>query len=279
MAEIAYTPFQGRQPLRLIVRRVRPSPGSQYEPLFDYAYHGFITDRQGDHLSLEADHRRHAEVENAIRDRKYGVGLNHLPAGKFAANGAVAGGTGNRPQSRPLAHCNRCWRRPSRYHPHPAAPDIRPAGTPDQIGAPPHPASAVALALGQTRGSVAYPAAGAAAARLTARPRAASYQSLQSSSVKRVLYRSQWGFAANYGAVARENGSQGRGNDASGVGNCLNNDLQALQTSIPENFGGFELRPLLKASAGRTRTVQPLVVDELALKTAVTRPRRRPAST
>ena len=33
-------------------------------------------------------HRRHAEVENAIRDLKYGVGLNHMPSGRFAANGA-----------------------------------------------------------------------------------------------------------------------------------------------------------------------------------------------
>ena len=39
-------------------------------------------------LELEADHRRHAEIENAIRDFKYGVGLNHLPSGRFAANGA-----------------------------------------------------------------------------------------------------------------------------------------------------------------------------------------------
>ena len=37
---------------------------------------------------LEADHRRHAEIENAIRDLKYGVGLNHMPSGRFAANGA-----------------------------------------------------------------------------------------------------------------------------------------------------------------------------------------------
>ena len=29
-----------------------------------------------------------AEVENAIRDLKYGVGLNHMPSGRFAANGA-----------------------------------------------------------------------------------------------------------------------------------------------------------------------------------------------
>jgi hypothetical protein len=39
-------------------------------------------------LELEADHRRHAEVENAIRDLKHGVGLNHLPSGRFGANGA-----------------------------------------------------------------------------------------------------------------------------------------------------------------------------------------------
>ena len=47
-----------------------------------------ITDRDGETLVLEADHRHHAEVENAIRDLKYGVGLNHLPSGRFAANGA-----------------------------------------------------------------------------------------------------------------------------------------------------------------------------------------------
>ena len=47
-----------------------------------------LTDRDGETLELEADHRRHAEVENAIRDLKYGVGLNHLPSGRFAANAA-----------------------------------------------------------------------------------------------------------------------------------------------------------------------------------------------
>ena len=54
----------------------------------NYSYHAFITDREGDTLQLEADHRRHAEIENAIRDLKYGVGLNHLPSGRFAANAA-----------------------------------------------------------------------------------------------------------------------------------------------------------------------------------------------
>ena len=91
VAETIYTPFQGESdtaPVRLIVRRVKPTPSSQLALFASYSYHGFITDRDGDTLELEADHRRHAEVENAIRDLKYGVGLNHLPSGRFAANGA-----------------------------------------------------------------------------------------------------------------------------------------------------------------------------------------------
>ena len=74
--------------MRLIVRLVKPTPGSQLALFASYSYHGFITDRAGETLELEADHRRHAEIENAIRDLKYGVGLNHLPSGRFAANGA-----------------------------------------------------------------------------------------------------------------------------------------------------------------------------------------------
>ena len=62
-------------PVRLI-GRVKPTPGSQLALFATYSYHGFITDRDGEMLELEADHRRHAEVENAIRDLKYGVGLN-----------------------------------------------------------------------------------------------------------------------------------------------------------------------------------------------------------
>ena len=91
VAETTYTPFQAEAdaaPVRLIVRRVKPTPGSQLALFATYSYHGFITDRDGEMLELEADHRRHAEIENAIRDLKYGVGLNHLPSGRFAANGA-----------------------------------------------------------------------------------------------------------------------------------------------------------------------------------------------
>ena len=39
-------------------------------------------------LELEADHCRHAEIANAIRDLKYGVGLDQMPSGRFAANAA-----------------------------------------------------------------------------------------------------------------------------------------------------------------------------------------------
>jgi hypothetical protein len=91
VAELAYTPFASEKDarsVRLIVRRVKPTPGSQLALLTLYDYHPFITDRDGDVLTLEADHRRHAEVENAIRDLKEGVGLNHLPSGRFGANGA-----------------------------------------------------------------------------------------------------------------------------------------------------------------------------------------------
>jgi hypothetical protein len=89
VAEISYTPFGAKgTPVRLIVRRVPPTPGSQLALFTHYTYHAFICNREGDTLTLEADHRRHAEIENIVRDLKYGVGLNHLPSGKFAANAA-----------------------------------------------------------------------------------------------------------------------------------------------------------------------------------------------
>jgi len=91
VAETTYVPFadaEDAQPVRLIVRRVRPTPGSQLALFTDHDYHAFVTDRDGETLELEADHRRHAEIENAIRDLKYGMALNHLPSGKFPANGA-----------------------------------------------------------------------------------------------------------------------------------------------------------------------------------------------
>jgi hypothetical protein len=74
---------------RLVVRRTKLV---DHQPaLFPtFRYHAFITDRVGDAVSLDADHRRHAVVELAIRDLKEGSGLSHCPSGNFSANGAWA---------------------------------------------------------------------------------------------------------------------------------------------------------------------------------------------
>ncbi len=90
VAETTWRPFSNTDhpEVRLIVRRVKPTPGSQLALFARYDYHAFITDREGSTLFLEADHRRHAVIEDVIRDLKYGVGLNHLPSGRFAANAA-----------------------------------------------------------------------------------------------------------------------------------------------------------------------------------------------
>ena len=162
VAETTYTPFRtepGAAPVRLIVRRVKPTPGSQLALFARYSYHGFITDRDGETLELEADHRRHAEVENAIRDLKYGVGLNHMPSARFAANGADWSG------------------RADRDHQDPQAAGLRSGGTAHPLGAPPHFASPPALALGNPVQSRLGPAAShsipglTASLQLTQRPR------------------------------------------------------------------------------------------------------------
>ena len=107
VAETTYTPFQTEAdaaPVRLIVRRAKPTPGSQLALFATYSYHGFITGRDGETLELEADHRRHAEIENAIRDLKYGVRLNHMRSGRQRR---LAGGTGDGPQPGPVDRTHR----------------------------------------------------------------------------------------------------------------------------------------------------------------------------
>jgi hypothetical protein len=89
VAEVPYTAFGKKgMRVRLIVRRVRPTPGSQLALFTEFSYHALVTDREGSTVELEADHRRHAEVEAVIRDLKEGAGLAHLPSGRFAANAA-----------------------------------------------------------------------------------------------------------------------------------------------------------------------------------------------
>lgn len=90
VAETSYTCFAGTKDarqVRLIVRRVQPTPGSQLALFARYDYHAFVTDRTGEMRQVEADHRRHAVVEQSIAELK-SAGLAHLPSGKFFANAA-----------------------------------------------------------------------------------------------------------------------------------------------------------------------------------------------
>ena len=84
LAQVAETRYRGD---RLIVRRVR-NLGEQAQLFATWRYHALVTDRVGTTVELDADHRRHAVCELAIRDLKAGAGLAHLPSGRFAANGA-----------------------------------------------------------------------------------------------------------------------------------------------------------------------------------------------
>jgi Transposase DDE domain group 1 len=105
LAELTVTPFatgpRGKllaardqlHPVRMIVRRT-PLTDAQarnrgQDPLFAvYDYHPMITDRTGDIVEVEADHRRHAEVELTIRDLKHDMGINHFPTKSFGGNAA-----------------------------------------------------------------------------------------------------------------------------------------------------------------------------------------------
>jgi hypothetical protein len=84
VAQVAEVRLKGD---RLIVRRVR-NLGDQQQLFATWRYHAFVTNRVGTATWLDADHRRHAVCELAIRDLKAGAGLAHLPSGQFNANAA-----------------------------------------------------------------------------------------------------------------------------------------------------------------------------------------------
>jgi len=90
IAETEYIVFAGTKharKVRLGVRRVRPTPGSQLALFTTWDYHAFVTDRDLSLAELEADHRRHAVVEQTIAELK-SAGLAHMPSGNFMANAA-----------------------------------------------------------------------------------------------------------------------------------------------------------------------------------------------
>ena len=78
---------------RLIVRRVRDANpdhvtvNAQGELFRVWRHHAVFTDSPLPMLAAEADHRRHAIIEQVIADLKNGP-LAHLPSGHFAANSA-----------------------------------------------------------------------------------------------------------------------------------------------------------------------------------------------
>jgi hypothetical protein len=90
VAECAYSTGTGRRRVtrRLIVRRTRLTASAQQRLWPDWRHHGFLTDLDGDTVTIDAFHRRHAVVELAIRDLKAGAGLDHVPSGNFHANSA-----------------------------------------------------------------------------------------------------------------------------------------------------------------------------------------------
>ncbi|MFY9824334.1 MAG: IS1380 family transposase, partial [Thermoanaerobaculia bacterium] len=85
ICELAETTYCGR---RLIVRRVHLHAQEEQTELFAYWRHfAFLTNREEDMHTVDAEHRQHAEVELAIRDLK-DQALAHFPSGSFAANAA-----------------------------------------------------------------------------------------------------------------------------------------------------------------------------------------------
>jgi hypothetical protein len=85
-AQVAETTWNG---YRLIVRRTRIEDDPKLPALFDsWRHHTFVTNRPGDMVELDVDHRAHAVIELAIRDLKHGAGLVHGPSGTFNANAA-----------------------------------------------------------------------------------------------------------------------------------------------------------------------------------------------
>ena len=148
VAETSYTPFQSKPdaaPVRLIVRRVKPTPGSQLALFATYSYHGFITDREGETLALEAvgaTPRSRSHPRPQVRR-----GVEPSPLGPLPRQRRLAGGAGDRPQPGTLDGAHRSGRA-DRDHQDPATPLLFHGRKAHPLGAPPHFASAPALALG-----------------------------------------------------------------------------------------------------------------------------------
>ena len=165
VAETTCTPFQSEPdaaPVRLIVRRVKPTPGSQLALFATDSYHGFITDRDGEMLELER-----SAIAATPRSRMPRCGVELSPLGPLRRQRRLAGGTGDGPHHRPLDSAHRSGRAGGDHQDPPAA-VLLPGRTDHPLGAPPHTASATALALGSPVRSCPGPIARPATPCLTA---------------------------------------------------------------------------------------------------------------
>lgn len=90
VAETTYTASEKgkHRTVRLVVRRTRFTGAAQQRLWPDWRHHAFITNTTLGAVAADEFHRGHAVVELAIRDLKEGAGLEHMPSGRFAANGA-----------------------------------------------------------------------------------------------------------------------------------------------------------------------------------------------
>ena len=188
VAETGYTPFQsqtGAAPVRLIVRRVRPTPGSQ-GPLCQLA----LTDRNGDTLANYSLCPRLGFITDRNEGRDPGTGgrpppprrdrerhpgpqvrrgPQPSPLGALRRQRSLAGGAGHGPQSGPLDPAHRSGR-DAGNHQDPSATLLLPGWKDHPQGPPAHPAPAPALALGNPVCLCSGTAAGHSIARLTPSP-------------------------------------------------------------------------------------------------------------
>ena len=158
VAEIGFTAFTSRRKAdqvtaRLIVRRVRDAnpehvvANAQGELFPVWRHHAVFTDSPRPMLAAEADHRRHAIIEQVIADLKNGPldapALGFL-RGELRVAGAGRDGVQPHPRRR---RARRPVPRQSRHRDHPHTPDHRRRpGHP--LRPPRHPATTDPLALG-----------------------------------------------------------------------------------------------------------------------------------
>ena len=139
VAETDYTPFESKPDaatVRLIVRRVKPMPGSQLALFTNYSYHAFITDRAGWRHPVPGgrpspprrDRERHPRPQ--VRRRAQSPPLGTLPRQR-----RLAGRPGDGPQPGTLDNAHRP-RRATGNHQDPPTTVLLPGRTAHSLGPP-----------------------------------------------------------------------------------------------------------------------------------------------